>query len=287
MAKNVAGFLYGELADFGDGFAGDADGAGLGTQAGATALRAQCVTPITAQEHADVELVFLAFEIIEEPFDAAEIAGGIAFEEQAALVGSEMAPGDVGGNTLSAREFLGFLEQDAVAGLGPRLDGAVVERLAGIGDDEIEIEVDRVPEALAAWACAVRVVEREKPRLGLLIDDAVVLALEAVVEDQTLGGIACGVGNKFEDGFAVTFAVADFDGINQARARLGIDGKPIDNDPHGLRIIDLEKCFGRGKFVQSAVLIEPVESALLDIAEGLAQGVLIRRGVLFLSQAAA
>ena len=233
-----------------------------------------------------MEFVFFALEIVEEAFYAPEIAGGIAFQEQATLVGSEMAPGDVSGYALSARKFLRFLEQDAVAGLGPRLDGAVVERLTGIGDDEIEIEVDRVPEALAARACAVGVVEGEQARLGLLIDDAVVLALEAIVEDQTLGGIACGVGNKFEDGFAVTFAVADFDGINQARTRLGIDGKPIDNDPHGLRKIDLEKCFRRGKFVQSAVLIEAVESALLDIAEGLAHSVLIGRGVLFLNQAA-
>src|SRR5271168_4826249 len=77
-----AGFLYGELADFGDGFAGDADGAGFGTQAGAPALGAQCVTPITAQENADVEFIFFALEIIEEALYTPEIAGRIAFQEQ-------------------------------------------------------------------------------------------------------------------------------------------------------------------------------------------------------------
>ena len=118
-----------------------------------------------------------------------------------------------------AREFLGVLKQDAVARLGPRLDGAVVERLAGIGDDEIEIEIDGVAEALAARAGAVGIVEGEQARLGLLVDDAVVFALEAIVEDQALGGISRGVGHEFENGFAVPFAVADLDGIDQARAR--------------------------------------------------------------------
>ena len=219
-----------------------------------------------------MEFVFLALEIVEEAFYAAEIVRGIAFEDQAALVGSEMAPGDVGGNALGAREFLGFLKQDAVAGLGPRLDGAVVERLAGIGDDEVEVEVDGVAEALAARACAVGIVEGEEARLGLLVDGAVVLALEAVVEDQALRRIARGIGKKFEDGFAVAFAVADLDGIDEARARLGIDGEPIDDDPDGLREIDIEKRFGRGEFVQSAVLIEAVEATLLDVAQRVCAG---------------
>ena len=57
-----------------------------------------------------MEFVFFALQIGEEAFYAAEFVGRIAFEDQAALVGSEMAPGDVGGNALGAGEFLGFLE---------------------------------------------------------------------------------------------------------------------------------------------------------------------------------
>src|SRR5450755_3041900 len=104
-----------------------------------------------------------------------------------------MTPSDVGWYTLRAGELLGVLKQHAIARLGPRLDGAVVERLTGIGDHQIQIEVDRVAEALATRAGAVGIVEREQPRLGFLVDDAVVFAFEAVVEDQALRGIARGV----------------------------------------------------------------------------------------------
>ena len=37
----------------------------------------------------------------------------------------------------------------------------------GIGNDQIEIEADRVAEALAGRARAERIVEAEQPRLGL------------------------------------------------------------------------------------------------------------------------
>ena len=57
----------------------------------------------------------------------------------------------------------------------------------------------------------------------------------------------------------------------------GIDGEAIDDDPDRLREIDVEQRFGRGKFVQATVLIQAVEAALLDIDQGVAQGVLIRR----------
>ena len=82
-AEEDARFFDGELADFGDGFAGDPYRASFGTQARAAAIGASSVSAIAAQEHADVELVFFALEIIEEAFDAVEFARGIAFEQQA------------------------------------------------------------------------------------------------------------------------------------------------------------------------------------------------------------
>ncbi len=214
---------------------------------------------------------------MKKPFTPPKSLCGIAFEEQAALVGGEMTPGDVGGNALGARKFLGVLKQDAVTRLGPRLDGAVVQRLAGIGDDEVEVEVDGVAESLAARARAVGIVEGEQARLGLLVNDAVVFAFEAIVEDQALGGISRGVGHEFENSFAIPFAIADLDGIDQAGSRFRIDREAIDDHPDGLREIDVEKRFGRRKFVQASVLIQAVEAALLDVAQGVAQSVLIRR----------
>ena len=93
--------------------------------------------------------------------------------------------------------------------------------------------------------------------------------------------IARGVGNEFEDGFAVAFAIADFDGVDEAGARFGIDGQAIDDDPDWLREVDVEKRFGRREFVKAAVLIEAVEAALLDVDQRVAQGILIRRAPAF------
>ncbi len=137
-----------------------------------------------------MELVFFALELLEEPFDAVIIVFRIAFEDKLALLRGELTPGHVGGNALRARPFAGVLLEDAITRLGPGFDGAIVEGFAGIGDDEVEIEIDGVAKALAARASAVGIVEGEQARLGFLIESAVVLAFEALVEGQALGGIA-------------------------------------------------------------------------------------------------
>ncbi len=73
--KNSRASRGGHAADFGDGFSGDADGAGFLAQARAIAIGAGGVAAIAAEENADVQLVFFAFEILEEAFDADEIFG--------------------------------------------------------------------------------------------------------------------------------------------------------------------------------------------------------------------
>ena len=80
-----AGLFYGEFADFGDGSAGDSNGAGFGAEARAAALGASGITAISAEKNSDVEFVFFAFEPGEETFDAVEIVFWVAFENEAAL----------------------------------------------------------------------------------------------------------------------------------------------------------------------------------------------------------
>jgi len=58
-----------------------------------------------------------------------------------------------------AREALELGEQRPVLWFCPRLDSAFVEGLAFVGDDEAEIEIDGVAEALAARAGPIRIVE--------------------------------------------------------------------------------------------------------------------------------
>ena len=116
--------------------------------------------------------------------------------------------------------------ESAVARLAPRLDGAFFERFAGIGNDEIEVEVNRIAESLATRASTERIVERKEARLGLLVDGAIVLAFEALVEGEAFEG-AIRVREKLENGFALALAVTDFDGVRETRAGFGADGKTI------------------------------------------------------------
>ncbi len=191
----------------------------------------------------------------------------IAFKNQTALLGGELAPGNVCRNCADAGPFFQVLKEGAEARLGPGLDGAVVQGFAGIGHDEIEIEIDGVAKALAARAGAERIVKGEEARLRFLIESAVVLAFEAFVEIEALGGIAGGIGDEFEDGFAGALAIADLDGIDEAGAGFGIDGEAIDEDVDGLHEIHVQQRFGRREFVDAAILIKTVEATFLEFAK--------------------
>src|SRR5712664_3148841 len=102
-------------------------------------------------------------------------------------------------NASSPRPFLRFLKKRAIPGLGPRLDGALIKRLARVRDHQIQIEVDCVSETLAARTSSVGIVERKKPRLRLLVERAVILAFESFVERQPLGRASRAVRDKFQN----------------------------------------------------------------------------------------
>ena len=74
---------------------------------------------------------------------------------------------------------------------GPRIDGALVERQTAIGDDQVQVVIDGVAEALAAAAGPERRVEREQARLRRDEFFAAALASELLVETQDL--VASGI----------------------------------------------------------------------------------------------
>src|SRR5258708_33796176 len=133
------------------------------------------------------------------------------------------------------------------------------------------MEVDGVAEALATRARTVGIVKGKKPGLRFLVESSVLLSFEAFVERKPLGRIPSAVRDKFENGFALPFAVTNFDGVDEPRARLWIDRETIDQDVDGFRKIDIQQRFGRGKFVNAARLVKPVETALLQIEQRLAK----------------
>src|SRR6201996_4889085 len=107
-----------------------------------------------------MQLVLLALHQLKEAVDAEEAA--IAFEHEALLRRSEVIPRHVQRNTFLAAGTAQLRLVGPVFRPGPRIDGPIVERLALVGNDQVDIEVDGVAEALAAWACPIGIVEREE-----------------------------------------------------------------------------------------------------------------------------
>src|SRR6266481_798761 len=265
--KKGARFFDGELANLRDRFSGHADGTCLGAKARPPTFRTSRITAKAAEKNAYMQLVFFSLQPVEETFDPFVVILGVAFENQAALFGSELPPRHVRRNSAGTRPFSCVLEKHAVARFRPGLDGAVVERLARVRDDQIQIKIDGISESLAARTRPVWIIEGEKARLWLLVESAVVLAFEAFVEGEPLGGIPRGVRDEFENGFALPFAVTDFDRVNKTRARLRTDGKTVDKDVDGFGEIDIEQSFRRREFMDAARLVEAVETALLQIKQ--------------------
>ena len=75
------------------------------------------------------------------------------------LLGIEFVPGHIERDSCLAGEAFEFGEQRAILRFRPGLDRAFVQSFIFVGDDEVEIEVDGVAEALAARASAIRIVE--------------------------------------------------------------------------------------------------------------------------------
>src|ERR1700682_1219330 len=209
-------FFNGELANLRNGFSRHVDRAGLSAQTCPAAFWTPRVTAEAAQENADMQLVFLALQQVEKTFDSFVLVLGVTLQNQAPLFGSQLSPRHVRRNPAPARPFFCFLEKYPVARFRPRFDGAVVERLALIGHDEIQIEIDCISETLAARTRSVWIVEGKKPGLRFLVECAVILAFESLVEREPLGGIPRIVRDEFENGFALLFAVTNFDGVNQS-----------------------------------------------------------------------
>ena len=91
------------------------------------------------------------------------------------------------GNAGLLAEAMQLLLRPLILRLGPRLDRAFLERQLGIGNHQIEIEPDRVAEALTGRARAEWIVEAEQTRLGRSVSNRASLAFEAFGECQSNG----------------------------------------------------------------------------------------------------
>src|SRR5689334_4949150 len=110
----------------------------------------------------------------------------LTFDDHPALLGIELRPRDIERDIDQLGKALQLGEERAIFGLGPGLDGALVQRFRFIRNDEIKIEVDGVAKTLAARTRAVRIVERKQARLRFFVAQVALFALEALGKSKLL-----------------------------------------------------------------------------------------------------
>ena len=167
------------FATVGDGLASDPHVERFGAQPRTLAVRAFGVAPIAAQKDAHMDFVFLRFHFREEVVDR--------LHHQRLLLRCQIAVRHIPSH-FTARGFLELRAEPLVLRLGPGIDCAFVERQAGVGNHQVHVVVDGVSEALAARACAHRIVEAEEAGLRRHQLDAAALAGELFAESRTWRG---------------------------------------------------------------------------------------------------
>src|SRR5262249_8349938 len=182
--EELRGLLDRERRHLVDRLTGHPDVARLLPQTRTSALGTGQVSPIPAQENADVNLVLLSLEPPEEPADpgVADFRIRAAADDEFLLGLRQLRPGHVDPHVALARGLLQLRELGAVMRLAPRLDRALLNRLGRVRHDEVDVELDDVAEAVATGTRAERVVEREQPRLRVFVRDAARPALETLGE---------------------------------------------------------------------------------------------------------
>ncbi|MPM35769.1 hypothetical protein SDC9_82363 [bioreactor metagenome] len=156
----------------------------LGLQARAAAGRARRVAAVLGQQHADVHLVGLALQVLEEALDAIPLLVPLALpvrrtaDDPLLLLGGELVPGGV------ARNASGLgVAHEVVLRLFPRrrldgLDRPGAQRELVVGNHQPVIDADHAAKASAGVARAHGRVEREHRRNRLAVAQVAVGAMQ-------------------------------------------------------------------------------------------------------------
>ncbi len=230
----------GGLADRG---AGDLHRQGLGLQAQAVAGIARRLGLVAAELLAHpgaVGLAPAALEVGQHAFEGLVdlVLAGVVVVAELDLLGArsvqdhqprgvrQLVPGHVHREAVVPRQGLQGLGVERRGALGPRADGALVQALVLVGDDEVGVERQLVAEAVAHRAGAERVVEREQARLDLGDGEARDGAGELLGEQHApRPALAFGHVRPFGHGDAVGQAQRGLQAVGQAlfQPRLGDD----------------------------------------------------------------
>ena len=137
-----------------------------------------------------------------------------------------------------------------------------VQAQAFVGNHQVQVEVHRIAEALAARAGAEGIVEAEQPRLRLAAGPVAVLALVGARKAQppALLWPVFLARSLLEDHLA-RLAIGDLHGVHDARAVLRADHDAVQKHEHRQRKVQIEQRLRRRELEDLALLPEPVEAA--------------------------
>src|SRR2546428_2831116 len=153
----------GERGDWGDRLARDTHGERFGLQSRAAAPRTNLGELVLPQKDADVLLVTLLLEPLEEWKDA-EIAADFVVEQEVPLARRDILPRRIEIDATGPRRLPQQAPPPLVAWLGPRIDGALHKRAPRIGEDEGLVILQDRTEAVTRGACAARVIKGKERR---------------------------------------------------------------------------------------------------------------------------
>ncbi len=231
----------------------------FGLEPRAAAGRAAGVAAVLGQEHADVHLVGLALQVLEEALQAVPLlapdalVGRVAVDDPGLLGRAHLRPGGV------ARDAgLAGQAHQVVLALGPggrlqRLDGAAAQGLAAVGHDQAPVHADDAAEAAAGLAGAGRAVEGEQRRAGRGIAQAAVGAVQAAAEAPEFGGgrVAIGVERQgVHMQAAAAAAEAVLQGLDDAGAlhrRLAVLAEHAEAVGHHVELLHRGAALGGGR----------------------------------------
>ncbi len=157
----------------------------VGLEPRARAGRAGRVGAIAGEQHADVHLVALRFQPVEEaahPVPLAVLPGPLALQHPRALLPGQFPPRHIHGDATLPGEAHQVRLALPVGLRLERLDGAAAQALRFVGNDQAVVDADGAAEAAAGLAGADGGIEREVAWRRFLVMDVAVGAVQVVAE---------------------------------------------------------------------------------------------------------
>jgi hypothetical protein len=184
-----------------------------------------------------VHLVLAPLQPVEEAAQTAEAALGHPVVDQSQVGFAQLLERHVYRQPVVVGQGQQLLQFVGVSGGVPRRDGAVADRLGRIGDDQIHVDIDDVPESFTLRTCAPRTVVVEQPRLGFQVVASTCLAAQSAAEPPAIPRpavhrhrrLVLGHGRQQHPARALPLGKSDLQRVSQTIRCDAARGQPVGN----------------------------------------------------------